>query len=216
LVKIPGGTFAMGAEGETSASPQQRVTVAPFEIDMTEVTVAAYKACVDAKVCEAAEEDKDGAQDVCTWWNQKKNPDRPINCVRTSDAETFCRWAGKRLPTEEEWEFAARDPDGRVYPWGNEDPGDKPCWSGGPKFKSTNRGRYTPCQVGSQREDRSPFGALDMAGNLREWTSSVSGLYTIRRGGEYDEADADSVSALRRNKEVGRWGYQDTGFRCAK
>lgn len=132
-----------------------------FEIDKTEVTVASYWKCVEAGACTAP-----GAT---TWCNTQKKPDHPVNCVDYDQAETYCRWAGKRLPTEAEWKLAAFGPTPRLHPWGGGEPSIGPESD---KFicglnQSANPGET--CVAGARPSGASPVGALDMAGNVSEW-----------------------------------------------
>lgn len=208
--------------GDADEGPAHSVSVATFDMDTTEVTVAAYKACSGAAVCSDADEDKDGAQAGCTW--SKRRGDLPITCVSFAQAEAFCKWAGKRMPTEEEWELAARGTDGRIYPWGSNAPTDEPCWSGGARVD--NRA-VSICPVGSHPKDKSPSGVLDLAGNVQEWTSSSycdyatkrcqpPELYRVKRGADHYAVAASDVRATKRIMQAVQWGYQDVGFRCAK
>jgi len=209
MVGIPSGTFMMGSdESEANEKPTHLVTVAAFEMDRTEVTVAAYQACVNAGPCVPV----DGED--CNAVEDKAN--HPINCMSWYQAETFCAWAGKRLPTEEEWEYAARGADGRKYPWGNTpEPSDQLCWS---RWEGT-------CPVGSFPSGSSPFGIQDMAGNVWEWTSSGysedyqktrSTEWFVVRGGGYIASPAnDFRTACRGWMEPSGWTSLD-GFRCAR
>lgn len=134
------------------------VSLAAFEIDTTEVTQQAYAACVAGGGCSTAHQ---MTSDTCRY-NPTATPNLPIACVDWNDAVAFCRWAGKRLPTEAEWEKAARGTDGRMYPWGNEAP-------------TCERANLVGCHnalrdVGSQSGD-SPYGLKDMAGNVWEWVA---------------------------------------------
>jgi formylglycine-generating enzyme required for sulfatase activity len=119
MLRVAGATFAMGSS-DANAPPNERppyaVTVKPFSIDRTEVTVREYRACVDKKRCATPRR----THAACTY--DLGDPDLPINCVRWSDADTYCRAIGKRLPTEAEWEFAARGPSAHAYPWGSARP----------------------------------------------------------------------------------------------
>jgi formylglycine-generating enzyme required for sulfatase activity len=92
-----------------------------------------------------------------------RRQDHPINCIEWKQAVAYCKWTGKRLPTEQEWEYAARGTDGRKWPWGNEKPDAK---------RACLDGKEGTCPVGRFPSDASPFGVLDMEGNVGEWTSS--------------------------------------------
>ena len=223
MVSIPGGSFLMGANDLTDdEKPPHRVTVGAFEIDLTEVTVAAYRACVDAGRCTdvfayTIFNEAPTTSAGCNW----DKPDRgnhPINCVDWNQATAYCAFANKRLPTEREWEFVARGPKGSKYPWGDEAPGSQLCWSGGGLRQST-------CPVGSYREGASPFGVLDMAGNVWEWTSSAycgpestscAGAARVSRGGNWLTATPARVRGASRHW-IGPSTHDDNvGFRCAR
>jgi formylglycine-generating enzyme required for sulfatase activity len=180
------GTFDMGPpQSVTLGKAPQRTQVSPFFFDRTEVTVEAYLACVRAKGCTAS---KPG--EACNATAKKPRLQHPMNCITKGQAEQYCAAQGKRLPSEAEWEFAARGTDGRNYPWGNEVAGEQLCWQGraGGSSKKT-------CPVGSFPEGASPFGALDMAGNVAEWTSTeetetaAPGAFRARGGGYEFEVD---------------------------
>lgn len=209
LVPIPGGTFQMGSnDGDADETPVHAVTVAAFAMDKTPVTVAAYQTCVSAGKCSPPSNDYD-----CNG-NKSDRQDHPITCVDWDQATAFCQYAGKRLPTEEEWEYAARGTDGRKYPWGNAAPGNQLCWK-----------RYETCAVGSYSNGVSLFGVLDMVGNVWEWPSSnYSDDYSksrastscVIRGGSWIDDDPSFVRA------ASRYGYGPAlrdvvlGFRCAR
>jgi formylglycine-generating enzyme required for sulfatase activity len=129
MVEISGGTFAMGSESpeaNDSEKPVHSVTVKSFRLDRTEVTVQAYAECVRAGACrepDAYRNQPGNYHAFCNWKHPEKRLLHPINCVNFQQASAFCSWAHKRLPTEEEWEYAARGgSEGRTYPWGNEKP----------------------------------------------------------------------------------------------
>jgi len=169
MVLVPGGTFQMGSpdgEGYKDEHPQHRVTLSPYYMDITEVTVGAYKACVDARKCTKPSTGGPGGN--CNW-GVTGHDQHPVNCVDWGQADAYCRWAKKRLPTEAEWEFGARGTDGRTYPWGEGEPTGMVCWK---------QEEGTTCRVGINGGDISQFGIKDMAGNEPEWIADWYGPYT--------------------------------------
>src|SRR5262249_22284856 len=127
--------------------------------------------------------------------------DHPINCVDWLQADAFCKAYGKRLPTEEEWEWAARGgARGTTYPWGDEPPGKQVCWDG--EGSELGKGsRQLTCAVGSHRAGDSPLGIHDLAGNVWEWTSSIhTAEARVYRGGGWSAGDAPGVRASDRSR----------------
>jgi len=249
---IPKGTFMMGSEnGEDNEKPVHEVTVEELCMDHTEVTVAAYAACVKDGKCKEAEATADwtgSSAEERAFWSQFCNVDRidrqdhPINCVDWNAATAYCMAVGKRLPTEEEWEYAARGTDGRKYPWGNEEPskdllngcGDECVALGREKGERWERmypgddGFPETAPVGRFAQGKSPFGVLDMAGNVWEWTSSgyfadsritskncSTNICVLRSGGWFFGA-ASNVRATHRYGSVPTARSVNTGFRCAR
>lgn len=258
MVRVAGGMFQMGSPdgtGNDSEHPQHAVTLSGYCIDTTEVTVNAYGACVAARGCSAASltaqfSTRATYEEDLKFWsrhcNRSDRPDHPMNCVDWDQAAAFCKWAGKRLPTEAEWEYAARGNDGRVYPWGNEAPSAKRLNACGRECVAmkkdlsdnqwsamyiANDGWETTAPVGSFPDGKSPFGALDMAGNVAEWTADRfhwysnaaatnplgnTGIDRVARGGGWSKEYAVHVRAAYRDL----WGSQarssTVGFRCAR
>lgn len=173
MVLVPAGEFFMGCNEEADKAcssdekPGRSVFLDAFAIDKTEVTVAEYRQCVEAGKCTSTGltmpywDGKEHAESAsfCNW-DKSDGAQHPINCVDWMQADAYCRWAGKRLPTEAEWEKAARGTDKRVYPWGNE-------WDA-TKANAIPRGTVP---VGSFPTGASPFGVLDLSGNVWEWTA---------------------------------------------
>jgi formylglycine-generating enzyme required for sulfatase activity len=129
MVSITGGIFSMGStDGNDDELPVHSVRIETFEMDRTEVTVGAYEHCVQAERCQANTYELDptvsaDARDTRRFaafcnWGKRGRESYPMNCVSSKNAEAFCRWAGKRLPTEEQWEYAARGTNNWLYPWG--------------------------------------------------------------------------------------------------
>jgi formylglycine-generating enzyme required for sulfatase activity len=225
MVRLPGGTFKMSSRGDL-------VKVSPFLLDVTEVTVAAYGACVQSGKCAATGLDRSewGSTDSCTW-GKADRANYPINCVDWSQAAAYCAAVGTRLPSEEEWEWAARGAElGTTYPWGNEPPRDQLCWNGG-SVRRLSKG-LGACAVGSFGRGNSPQGVMDLAGNVWEWTSSAHDAPTrvfrdgrwsdavsstrIFRGGRWSDADASNVAASHRGWFEPSFRTPLIGFRCAR
>jgi formylglycine-generating enzyme required for sulfatase activity len=254
-ILIPGGTFWMG--DPDYAKPVHKVTLSPFCIDKTEVTVAAFRACVQAGDCplpsatvewqDIKPEDKAKWSQFCTWGRSGLDQ-HPINCVDWKQATAYCEWMGGRLPTEAEWEYAARGNDGRKYPWGNEAPDAKRLNACGSECISMGKKRldatWTPmytgddgwpvtAPVGSYPKGASPFGVLDMAGNLWEWTADSFADYgeeavtnpqrsqsdvsfRVNRGGGWRNDHPFWARADLRNKSEPSMRDLKLGFRCAR
>ncbi len=209
MLPIPPGTFTMGDAENTSKAGQ--VTVAGFCMDTTEVTTAAYAACVKSGKCRVASTGGDCNAGVAGRDNH------PINCVDWHDAKSYCRAQGRWLPTEEEWEYAARGTDGRIFPWGNAEPAGQLCWNG--EGNSLGKGnRQSTCAVASIPAGNSPFGLFDMSGNVWEWTSSTysaTDAARVFRGGSWFYDDPSFVRSAFRGRFVPADLRVDLGFRCA-
>ncbi len=239
MVRVPVGSFVMGDDGDKSAKPAHKVTISKeFFIDKTEVSVADFAKCVAAKKCtpafvhgpDMAEDEIEKFGKMCNAAHRDRQ-DHPVNCVDFGQAAAYCAFVGKRLPTEAEWEYAARGTDGRKYPWGNEDPGCDHAVTSGCGRAPTDAAGTKP--VGSFPFAKSPFGALDMAGNVWEWVYDGfdPGMYAkgdvedpaadpvgatgILRGGSWDFATSRLVSTTRQ-KFQRRVGHVSTGFRCVQ
>ena len=221
MILIPAGEFIMGSpesEGDDDEHPQHTVFLDAFYIDKYEVTNAQYKQFMDATGHEAP-----------GLWNDERfnQPNQPVVSVSWHDAVAYAEWAGKRLPTEAEWEKAARGTDGRKYPLGNEWDSSK-CNSG-----VDGDGYEYAAPVGSFPDGASPYGVMDMAGNVDEWCADLydedyysrspqqnpkgpdSGSRRVFRGGSWDS----SLTLLRcadRGNFVPTWAASDIGFRCSQ
>jgi formylglycine-generating enzyme required for sulfatase activity len=227
-VYVPAGEFLMGsadgdAEAEPDERPQHTVYLDAFWIMQTEVTNAMYAVCVEAGACAAPPNVESSTQSG--YYGEPQFADYPVINVSWADASKYCEWAGGRLPTEAEWEKAARGTDGRIYPWGD-DP---------PDAQRSNFGKHVgdTTLVGLYLSGASPYGALDMAGNVWEWTSDwyaevsyanspaqnptgpSGGDLRVRRGGSW-KADAINV------RTADRYGFDPDnrrdvlGFRCVR
>jgi formylglycine-generating enzyme required for sulfatase activity len=205
MARIAGGAFTMGRRGDA-------VIVAPFLLDVREVTVAAYGSCVKRGKCSA-----DGlACGEGANFADARRGEHPVNCVSWFQANEYCAASGGRLPTEEEWEWAARGgARGTSYPWGDQVPQDQLCWDG--DGSDVGRGRRTStCPAGSFPRGTSPEGVKDLAGNVWEWTSSSMATGKVTRGGSWFEVDAYFVTGHARSWEEPSRQDVSLGFRCAK
>ena len=227
LVYVPAGKFLMGSYGlESLFQPAHMVFLDAFWIYQTEVTNQQYHQCIQAGECRG---------------NLENYPedDYPATSITPWMAEIYCHWAGGRLPTEAEWEKAARGTDGRMYPWGNEPLTgelanfcDVNCQQFGAD-RSQDDGFAETAPVGSFPLGASPYGVLDMAGNVSEWVSDGYALFyyyrspyrnpqgprnssdnTMRGGSWADSAEALQVTTRQRNY-LGMI-YESIGFRCAQ
>jgi formylglycine-generating enzyme required for sulfatase activity len=175
MVRVEAGWFASGCVELPSAAtradavaclgdnPPRRLWVSAFEIDELEVTVEQYEACVAANSCSEPK-----------YKDYQETRTTPV-LVRFDQAAAYCSWRGQRIPTEAEWEKAARGTDGRMYPWGNERP---TCETAALTRDPVDQRHRLRCNrrlssVGTHAQDRSPYGAMDMAGNAPEWTSDL-------------------------------------------
>ncbi|MBN1612744.1 MAG: SUMF1/EgtB/PvdO family nonheme iron enzyme [Polyangiaceae bacterium] len=211
-------------------------------MDKTEVTAAAYKACLDAFQCTDAHTDEEylKLQHMLTTRGlrlERCNSDRPgrearpINCVEWNQASRYCAWKERKLPSGYEWEYVARGgPDQSEYPWGNEEPQEgQLCWR-----REKQEGT---CDVGTFPTDRNRWGVLDLAGNVSEWTTdgrrynvyrgSNDGIvltYHDYRGGSWASSRPASVSSARHDRHASNAPSDDSwysytpeiGFRCVK
>lgn len=204
-VYILAGEFTMGSDyGDDNEKPMHTVFLDEYWIDQTEVTNAQYALCVAAGDCTKP---LDLESQINRWYQDKKFADHPVVFVDWNQAKDYCAWAGRRLPTEAEWEKAARGTDERIYPWGNEFDGTKVnycdvnCW-GSWKDSINNDGYATTSPVGKFLAGASPYGALDMAGNAYEWVLDWFGLYTS----EYQSNPAGPTSGSEHVLRGGAWG----------
>jgi formylglycine-generating enzyme required for sulfatase activity len=221
MIAIPAGEFTMGSDRDVER-PSHTVSVPAFEIDQFEVTNEQFARFVqDTGYKTTAEKTGDSMP-----WNTyaEGKPNNPVVKVSWNDAVAYCQWMGKRLPTEAEWEKAARGTDGRIYPWGNE-------WVLG-KANTKEAGYRGTTIVGSFPGGASPYGVMDMAGNVAEWTSDwfqpypgypggdsaaqfFGQKYRVIRGGGWF-SDKDMVRTTTRSCSSVDLANDDVGFRCAR
>jgi len=262
MVYVPAASFKLGIEASWGGPTPGKafngdnpagvdVHLASFFMDRTEVTAGQYQACVLAGACTALTQgDTSNSKEytqLCTY-QKPGHENHPVNCVSHAEAKQYCTWAGKRLPTDAEFELAERGPNGKPFPWGDEPPSPKrvnACDASLVRDQAKIAGSFTSmwpdggddgwaftAPVGSYPDGASPYGALDMSGNVDEWTADawwdMTGGATgpkgpatgdgdrVVRGGAWDLNSIDSFAATR------RVNYQSTtraawlGFRCAK
>jgi formylglycine-generating enzyme required for sulfatase activity len=227
MLLVPAGEFEMGSSaGAQDERPVHLVTLDDFYIDKYEVTNALYAACVGNAACESPLDTSSATRP--NYYNAAEYAEYPVLYVTWSMAVAYCEWRGARLPSEAEWEKAARGDLGRVFPWG-----DEPalglanfCQEGGECLGDTT-------EVGSYPDGASPFGLLDMAGNVWEWVTDWyapdyyaespalnppgpgSGELRVLRGGAFN-GGLMQQRATTRGRNLHDQGYNYVGFRCAR
>ena len=200
-VSVPEGELRMGGldvHAENDEVPDHIIKVHAFWIDQLEVTNGMYGLCVQAGVCRPPQ--KTSSPSRPSYFMNPEFQDYPVMQVTWSDAQTYCAWAGRRLPTEGEWERAACGDDWRTYPWGDEPPTEK--------YSNFDNLIRDTSRVGSYAAGASPFGALDMAGNVWEWTADLYDQDYYLTSPESDPAGGSEASG--RFERVIRGGsFQD-------
>lgn len=210
MVLVPAGVFLMGSsEGDENEAPRRKVDLGAFYIDKYPVTNRQFQ----------------GEREV-DYGPAFRGPDHPVVGVTWFQAQAHCRALGKRLPTEAEWEKAARGPGGRIYPWGNAWDSEKLIWF-------SNGGERTHPVTRKARAHLSPYGAADMAGHVWEWVADWYGAAYYRgapaknpkgpqkgksrvlRGGSWYSDDPWELRASVRARNVPEFFDNDYGFRCA-
>ncbi len=204
MLFVPGGTFVMGSDagGQDDEHPAHRVTLRAFFLDRTEVTNAAYAACVAARTCRTPEP-ASSRQNHFGPDSAFRGPEQPVSSISWDDARAYCVFVGKRLPTEAEFERAACGDDERRYPWGNEAPSPERA------VFATSRTE----NVGTHPSGAGPYGHLDLAGNVWEWLEDFYDPDAYRRAGA-DRGVPGTCEQITRTQEAlrrsGRQGFTGT------
>lgn len=253
---VPGGSFWMGSvadEGEDDEQPSHEVTVASFCMDTQEVSVGRYVECMRAGRCtppastiqvQGWSAQAVGAMSAYCNGTREDRADHPVNCVTWAQASAYCAWRGGRLPTEAQWEYAARGNGRRLYPWGSDLPdgrrvnacGDEcerlPIWGRGRVrgLYDQDDGWEATSPVTAFARGRTASGLLNLAGNVWEWTADyygaypsgavtdptgpASGTFRVARGGAWTTRVAPWIRAAARNRVRPDDRNSDLGFRC--
>jgi eukaryotic-like serine/threonine-protein kinase len=239
MIAIPGGEYFMGSDEDLELEkPAHHVKLTPFCIGATEVTVAEYKACSDRGACKRGgtvnewdgitEHEKKVFDPLCNARDPKVRANHPINCVDWDQASQYCdALVGGRLPTEAEWEFAARGPDGRKYPWGDDLPSAQYLNACGLECVAWGKANNVPeiamyqaddgfvstAPVGSFPLGRSRYGVADVAGNVWEWVADWYGPYPKKTEGEPAPLDPKGPpSGTGRVVRGGAWNGADPAW----
>jgi formylglycine-generating enzyme required for sulfatase activity len=223
MVSIPAGAFIRGTDhGGFDEQPQRTLALDAFAIDRYEVTNFQYQQFVDATGHRKSGPPARYAKNM----SKMQGINQPVVYVSWEDAEAYCHWKGKRLPTEAEWEKAMRGTDGRLWPWGNVEQPNGANWA------RVQDGHDVSAPVGTVLTDKSPYGVMDGAGNVMEWVadwygetyfkeapernppSPDHGVFRVLRGGGYATTGAD-IRITSRSKMVSDFRDETIGFRCA-
>jgi len=225
LVAIPAGEFTMGDNSSYDTLPVRRINLPAFSIDKYEVTNKRYKRFIDATGYKVPWSQEPAVAAYIWDWQKRMHPegkgDDPVVLVNWEDAKSFCAWAGKRLPTEAEWEKAARGAKGKPYPWGND-------WANGKANTSESAVKQT-APAGSFKEDVSEYSVNDLAGNVSEWVEEwfapypgnpmtsyeERNKYRVLRGGSWDYAHS-IANGYHRQYALPQSQMTAIGFRCVK
>jgi formylglycine-generating enzyme required for sulfatase activity len=229
LILIPAGEFTMGHNSSYDTLPVRRMNLPAFYIDKYEVTNKRYKRFLDATGYKVPRSYQESADAAYVWdWQKRMYPegkgDDPVVLVSWDDAKAFCAWAGKRIPTEAEWEKAARGSQGKAYPWGND-------WANG-KANTSESGRKQTAPVGTFKDDVGKYGedgVYDLAGNVSEWVEEwfapypgnpmtsyeERNKYRVLRGGSWDYAHS-IANGYHRQYALPQSQMTAIGFRCVK
>jgi formylglycine-generating enzyme required for sulfatase activity len=223
MVSIPAGPFIRGTDaGGFDEKPQRTIMLPAFAIDRYETTNFQYQQFATATGHRKAGPPSRYAKNMA----KMREVNQPVVYVSWEDADAYCRWKGKRLPTEAEWEKAMRGTDGRLWPWGNVEQANGANWA------RVQDGFDVTARVGSFKTDQSPYGIMDGAGNVMEWVedwysenyykeapeqnppSPEHGVYRVLRGGGYTTTGGD-IRITSRSKMVPDFRDETIGFRCA-
>ena len=223
MVVIPAGSFIRGTnKGGFDEQPERSIHLESFSIDRYEITNGQYQAFVSATNHRYPGPPSRYAKNMV----RMRGVNQPVVYVSWEDADAYCRWKGKRLPTEAEWEKAMRGTDGRLWPWGNAPDLNAANWA------RVDDGFEATAPVGSFKHDMSPYGIVDGAGNVMEWVADwyaedsyrdpadanpvgpEHGLFKVMRGGAYTSTGTDN-RITSRSKMVPDFRDETIGFRCA-
>ncbi|MEW5940842.1 MAG: SUMF1/EgtB/PvdO family nonheme iron enzyme [Chloroflexota bacterium] len=224
MMFVPEGSFEMGSDnGDSDEKPVHTVYLDSYWMDMTEVTNAMYALCVSDGDCDPPQ--NTSSYTHSSYYGNSQYDDYPVIYVDWNQADAYCQWAGAGLPTEAEWEKAARGTDGRTYPWGEGIDCNKANYNGSCVGDTS--------AVGSYESGKSPYGIYDLAGNVWEWVADwydssyyssspssnplgpSSGQYRALRGGTWSIND-DNVRSAGRNRVNPTNAYSVVGFRCSR
>ena len=228
MVCIEANTFTMGFAAEALSSPVREVSLDTYWMDIREATAGAYQACVDAGDCTPG----GTSTDKCNF-GKADRADHPINCITWSQAEAFCAHLGKRLPTEAEWEHAARGDTDGPYPWGEETPSCQLTIWNEASYGGTacgNNGTFPVNVTGGA--GASPYGIWTMAGHVREWVADWRGDYDpsettnptgpaegevkVVRGGDFTKNTGAALAVTKRDGLKPESASDTAGVRCAQ